>query len=103
MSTYTRFFFRPSSGEQVSTAISLGAQEHSAVCGRVTGAESEPVEDALVLLFRVAEDGAPELLSQFCTDSDGHFIFGPLEGEVLYLIKVFKNNLKLRELEIRAD
>ena len=33
----------------------------------------------------------------------GKFSFGPIEGNVLYLIKVYKNSIKIRELEIIAD
>ena len=33
----------------------------------------------------------------------GHFIFGPLESETLYLVKVYKDSIKLRELEIKTE
>lgn len=103
MSTYSKFYFRPGRGEQVNTVITPLPEERSAVCGRVVDTRGLPVSDALVLLFRNKEGAAPELISRFLTDEDGQFFFGPLEPEMLYIIKVFKNNIKIRELEILAD
>ena len=103
MSTYSKFYFNPRKGEQVNTSITPEPDERSAICGKVLDARGKPVENALVLLFRAGEDSESDLISRFCTDEDGHFIFGPLESDILYLIKVFKNDVKLRELEIRAE
>lgn len=103
MSTYSKFYFRPAKGEQISTTLTPEPDESSAICGRVTDGRGRPVEGALVLLFRSEEEHAPALLARFCTDDDGHFLFGPLESETLYLIKVFKNNVKLRELEVVTE
>jgi len=102
MSIYSKFYFRPAKGEQMSTVIAPENDESACICGRVVDGKQHPVSDALVLLFSTDED-TPRLLGSFCTDSDGHFLFGPLAGERLYLIKVYKNSLKLRELEVRAD
>jgi hypothetical protein len=103
MSTYSKFYFRPGRGEQVNTEIMPEQDRCSAICGRVVDGKSRAVENALVLLFRTGEEREPSLLSRFCTDEDGHFMFGPLESDALYLIKVFKNDVKIRELEIRAE
>ena len=99
---YSKFYFRPQKGEQVNTVISPEGDESASICGTVVDGKGGPVEGALVLLFRPSENSAPELMSRFRTDSDGHFIFGPLEAGVLYLIKVFKNDVRLRVLEIRT-
>ena len=103
MSTYSKFYFRPGKGEQINTVITPLPEESSAVCGRVVDSRGAPVTGALVLLFKSLDPSSPELIARFCTDEDGHFFFGPIEGEVLYIIKVFKNNIKLRELEVLAD
>lgn len=100
--SYSKFYFRPAKGEQISTVIAPDNDESACICGRVIDSKKRPVPDALVLLFSTAGD-VPSLLSSFCTDSDGHFIFGPLTGDELYLIKIYKNSLKLRELEVRTD
>lgn len=103
MSTYGKFYFRPLPGEQVSTEIIPHEEPRSAICGRVLSAEGRPLPDAVVLLFLPGEEESMTLISRFVTDEDGHFIFGPLAGGTLYLIKVFKDDIKLRELEIRTE
>ncbi len=55
----------------------------------------------MVLLFRSGQD--KKLVDRQVTDEEGQFSFGPIEGNVLYLIKVYKNSVKLRELEIIAE
>ncbi|MGE4353602.1 MAG: hypothetical protein AB7D36_05920 [Oscillospiraceae bacterium] len=103
MSIYGRFYFRPSKGEQIHTEIRPAPDGFSAILGAVRGLDGEPVENAITLLFRVPEKGEPEFIAQFATDEEGHFFFGPLPGEELYLVKVFKSTLNMRELEIPGD
>lgn len=103
MSAYAKFFFRPAKGEQISTVIVPELDDRAVISGRVVDARDRPIEDAIVLLYRVNEGALPELLSRFCTDEDGQFIFGPLEGGRLYLIKVYKDGIQMRELEIKTE
>lgn len=103
MSTYGRFFFRPQTGEQITTDITPEEEQHASICGRVLTPDGVPVENAVVLLFLPGEGDSLTLVSRFITDEDGHFIFGPLEGGTLYLMKVFHDDVKLRELEIRTE
>ena len=103
MSIYGRFYFRPAPGEQIHTEICPAPDGFSAILGAVRECDGEPVENAMTLLFRVAKTGDPELIAQFATDEEGHFFFGPLPGDELYLVKVFKSALNVRELEIPAD
>lgn len=102
MNTYQGFYFRPAKGEQVRTTLYPEPEDRGAVCGRVVDAQGAPVEDALALLFRTDEKGDYSLLSSACTDSAGYFAFGPLEPDTLYYIKLTRNTLKLRELEVRG-
>lgn len=103
MSNYGKFYFRPLPGEQVQTDFTPAQETRAAICGRVLDPAGAPVEDAVVLLFQPGEKDCLTLISRFVTDGDGHFIFGPLEGGTLYLIKVFRDDVKLRELEIRTE
>ena len=103
MSTYSKFYFRPAKGEQITTCITPDGDEYSAIYGRVIDGKERAIEDALVLLFRVNDGQAPDLVARFSTDSDGDFMFGPLESGALYLIKVYKDKLNIRELEIQLD
>jgi len=102
MTGYAKFYFKPSAGELIETIVHTEFDKRTAICGTVLDKEDNPVEDALVLLFRLTEEGE-ELVYRIFTDKAGYFIFGPLESDVLYLIKIYKNSVKLRELEIRTD
>jgi len=103
MSAYAKFFFRPAKGEQISTVIVPELDDRAVISGRVVDARGRPIEDAILLLYRVNDGELPELLSRFCTDEEGQFIFGPLEGGRLYLIKVYKDGIQMRELEIKTE
>lgn len=102
MNTYQGFYFRPAKGEQVRTTLYPAPDSRGAVCGRVVDAAGAPVEDALAVLFRAEGEGELSLLASACTDSAGYFVFGPLEAEALYYIKLYQNDLKLRELEFQV-
>jgi hypothetical protein len=99
MGAVSAFFLKPGAGEQLETLVELAPQLSAAVCGTVRQS-GENVNQALVLLFS-ADDR--RLLDRQFTDEDGHFFFGPLEGDRLYLVKIYKNNIKIREVEIVAE
>ena len=103
MSTYSKFYLMPGRGEQITTVVTTEPEEHSSIFGRVVDQKGAPISGALVLLFYSPEGMSTNLVARFVTDEDGHFMFGPLESGALYQIKVFKNNMKVRELEIKAD
>lgn len=106
MSENTRFYFKPAQGEQIETRIKIGQNNKSSIYATVLDCDDKPVKGAVALLFRVLEEAEPEmreteLISNTHTDDDGQFVFGNLEGNVLYLIKIFFNKCKIRELEIK--
>ncbi len=101
MSSVAKFYFKPSEGEHVETTVNIENEKAAAVCGTVRDKEGATVAGALVLLFRSGE--GKKLIDRQFTDDEGQFSFGPIEGNILYLIKVYKNSIKLRELEIIAD
>lgn len=102
MTGYAKFYFKPATGELIETVVHTENDKRTAICGTVLDKDENPVENALVLLFKPL-DGKEELIFRIFTDKSGYFVFGPLESEVLYLIKIYKNSVKLRELEIRTD
>ncbi len=102
MTGYAKFYFKPSFGEQIETIVHTELDKRTAICGTVLDKDDMPVENALVLLFRTSPE-KEELIYRVFTDKAGYFVFGPLESDVLYLIKIYKNSVKLRELEIRTD
>ncbi len=104
MSGYAKFYFRPAEGEQIKTAVHIEADCRSALCGIVLDAAEKPVSDALVLLLRAGENGSDDSILAYCfTAEDGSFVFGPLQGNSLYLVRIFKSSVRLRELEIKLE
>lgn len=99
MSAYAKFYFRPSKGENIHTVVVPKDDESGGIFGKVTDGENG-VHGALVLLFESSGQESGRLLSSAVTDEDGEFAFGPLDAGVLYLVKVYKDSLTLRELEI---
>ncbi len=99
MSSFAKFYFRPSKGEKIHTVVIPKEDESCGIFGKVSDGE-RVVRGALVLLFETEGQEAGRLLASNITDEDGQFAFGPLKAGELYLIKVYKDSLKLRELEI---
>ena len=103
MAAYGKFFFRPAKGEHITAEIRPEPDDRAVISGHVTDLRGRAAEDAVLLLYRV-NDGAPaDLIGRTCTDEDGVFIFGPLEGGRLYLVKVFREGAPPRELELQVE
>ncbi|MDR3209256.1 MAG: hypothetical protein LBT36_01320 [Oscillospiraceae bacterium] len=90
-----KFYFKPGEGAHIETTVTLRPETPAAICGVVTDGE-RPAKDALVLLFR-ADD--LRFLDRGFTDEDGHFFFGPLESDELYLVKIHKAGTETRRVE----
>jgi hypothetical protein len=101
VSSVGKFYFKPSEGEHIETSVQIEQEKAAAICGTVRDKTGAAVPEALVLLFRSGP--AQKLVDRQFSDEEGQFSFGPIEGNVLYLIKVYKNNTKIRELEIIAE
>ena len=101
MGAGARFYFKPAEGEQIDTTVCIESEKSAAICGTVIDSGKRAIQDALVLLF--AAEGDKALLGNQFTDEEGQFFFGPIEGGKLYLIKIYQNNTKIRELEVVAE
>lgn len=101
LSSVAKFYIKPAEGEHIETTVKIEQEKAAAVCGTVRDRAGLCVEGALVLLFRSGQE--KKLIDRQFTDDEGQFSFGPIEGNVLYLIKVYKNSVKIRELEIVAE
>ncbi len=99
MSAFSKFYFKPTKGEWIQTTVSPDSDSDSGIYGTVEE-KGKAVKDALVLLFRAEGEITGGFISAVITGSEGEFAFGPLIPGQLYVIKVFKDQLKLRELEI---
>lgn len=102
MTGYAKFYFKPTMGEQIETIVHTEIDKRAAICGTVLDKDDKAVENALVLLFK-ANSEKEELIYRIFTDKTGYFVFGPLENDILHLIRIYKNGVKIRELEIRTD
>ena len=100
MSIFSKFYFRPDCGEQVQMTLTVSEETHAAVCGTVIDHTGCTVRDAIVILY-TCDTTDPQPIAGLCTDDDGQFVFGPLEGGKLYMIKVFHNDLQVREIKVR--
>lgn len=99
MSIFSKFYFRPDRGEQVQVMLTVSDEPHAAVCGTVIDQDGCAVQDAVAILY-TCDATEPQPVAGVCTDDDGQFVFGPLEGGRLYMIKVFHNDLQIREMRI---
>lgn len=99
VSAFAKFYFRPAPGEKIHTVAAAREDRDCGVFGHVTDGE-KPLPGAFVLLFAADGQSSGELVSAVTTDADGTFAFGPLEAGRLYLAKVYKDGVKVRELEI---
>lgn len=96
MGAFAKFLFRPGEGERVHTVVEAADDSSAGIYGTVKR-DGAPSPGASVLLFDAAEGG---LIASCSSDGDGGFAFGRLEGGRLYLVKVYVDGVKLRELEI---
>ncbi len=99
MGAFAKFYFRPSKGEKIHTVVTPKEDETGGIYGRVTDGQTA-IKAAIVLLFETQGQETAKLLATALTDEEGDFAFGPLRAGELYLVKVYKDSLKLRELEI---
>lgn len=92
------FFFKPGQGELIHTTVKLSEDGRCAVLGRVLSNDGKPVKEALAMLFNDPDSQIPS--AQTFTDERGAFLFGPLESGRLHLIKIYKDGVRIRKLEL---
>lgn len=101
-----KFGFIPGENEQIETVIRVPEERRSIIHGAVKDYHNNVVEDAIVKLYEViSHHGKHRLkpLTHTFTDKCGHFAFGPLWPSKHYVIKVWINDVKIRELIIHPD
>ncbi len=100
MNLYGSFFVKPNAHERIETVIHLQADRRPALLGTVLGGNGQPVEDALVTVYRSGGADHPDLpVGALYTDALGRFAFGPLEADELYQVQVFRREDISRTLE----
>ena len=105
-SRIVRFNFTPRENEQIEAVIKIPEEPRSIIHGTVKDDKNKVVKDAVVKLFELLNPHDPysiKPLSYAFTDDYGQFLFGPLTPCKNYLIKIWVNNVKIRELVIHPD
>ncbi|MCT4605590.1 MAG: carboxypeptidase regulatory-like domain-containing protein [Marinisporobacter sp.] len=100
------FDFVPDENEQIDAIVKVPKEPRSAIHGVVKDCSNKVVKDAVVKLFKMPDPKKPcclEPLTHTFTDDCGQFIFGPLCPHVKYVVKVWINHVKIRELIISPD
>lgn len=100
------FDFVPDENEQIDAIVKVPKEPRSVIHGVVKDCYNKVVKDAVVKLFKMPDPKKPcvlEPLTHTFTDDCGQFIFGPLCPHVKYVVKVWINHVKIRELIITPD
>lgn len=105
-SRLVKFSFTPGENEQIEAVIKVPEERRSVIHGIVKDHKNRIVKDAVVKLFEVLnshDENSFKPVTHTFTDECGQFLFGPLIACKHYVIKVWINNVKIRELIIHPD
>lgn len=90
--------------EQVDLEYLLPSQCRGVISGIVLDGCNKPVHDAVVKLFQLIPSDCkkPRLkpLTHAFSDCDGVFVFGPLNNCYKYVVKVWKNDVLVKEPKV---
>lgn len=101
-----KFDFVPKENEQIEAIVRIPEEKRSVIHGVVKDWRNKVVKDAVVKLFEVVGSGGPNALKPLThtfTDEYGQFLFGPLCAYKKYVIKVWFDDVRIRELVITPD
>lgn len=104
-----KFEFCPKENEQLEVSVKVPEEKRSVIHGVVKGCNNEVIKDAVVKLFEVIGSSHNcnschlKPLTHTFTDECGQFLFGPLCANKKYAIKVWYDDVKIRELVITPD
>lgn len=92
-----RLYVKPAPGERVETELTIPDEADSCILGTVRTPSGDPAAGCAVLLYPESGD-AP--LAQAFSDAQGRFCFGPIPGDRLYIINIYRDSARIRTLEI---
>ena len=98
--------FTPGENEQIETMLKVPEERRSIIHGTVKSHCNKVIEDAVVKLYECIDHHGEQLLKPLThtfTDECGQFAFGPLWPYRNYVIKVWVNDVKIRELVMNSD
>ena len=104
-SRLVKFEFCPKENEQIEAVIKVPEELRSVIHGVVVDCRNKPIKDAVVKLLEVLPGNPCRMkpLTHTFTDDCGQFLFGPLQPNRKYALKVWYSNVKIRELIITPD
>ena len=80
--------------------MTVPQEKRAIIHGTVFDMDGACVPDAVVRLFDCSGN-TPEPVADTFTDGDGEFVFGPVEAERSYIVKVYVSGVILREVTVR--
>jgi len=100
------FDFKPEENEQIEAIIKMPREPRSVIHGIVKDDKDKIIKDAVVKLFELPNPACPcDLvpLTHTFTDECGQFLFGPLSPRKTYVIKVWINSVKIRQVFVPPE
>ncbi|MDD6795494.1 MAG: carboxypeptidase regulatory-like domain-containing protein [Clostridiaceae bacterium] len=93
----------PKENQQIEAVIKLPEERRAVIHGTVLDCNGKPVADAVVKLLQVV-DGCklPCPLTHTFTDEFGQFLLGPLCPCKRYIIKVYKDNVRIKYMPLES-
>ena len=101
-----KFDFCPRENEQIEVYIKVPEEKRSVIHGVVKDWRNKVVKDAVVKLFEEVPKGDEcdlKPITHTFTDECGQFLFGPLYAHKKYVIKVWFDDVRIREMEITPE
>lgn len=100
-----KFNVVPEGNEQIDVIVKVPKEPRSVIHGVVIDECNKPVKDAVVKLLKMSncEPNHLDPITHTFTDDHGQFLFGPLSPHVKYVIKVWINHVKTREIVIKSE
>jgi protocatechuate 3,4-dioxygenase beta subunit len=100
-----KFNVVPDENEQIDAIIKMPKEPRSVIHGVVLDECNKPMKDAVVKLLKEYKHDAKRLepITHTFTDEHGQFLFGPLCPHEKYVIKVWINHVKIREIIIKPE
>ena len=94
----------PEENQQIEAIIKLQEEKRAVIHGTVIDCKGRPVVDAVVKLLQIV-DGCklPVPLTHAFTDEYGQFLLGPLCPNRRYILKVYKDNVRIKCMPLDVD
>lgn len=94
----------PKKNQQIEAIIKLPEEDRAVLHGTVVDSCGNPVRDAVVKIFEIVDEcRLPIPLTHTFTDEYGQFLLGPLCPCRKYMIKIYKDNIKIKYIPLEVS